>query len=145
MPDEVEVVRRLFAAVENRDLAGLLACYSDDVEINEANSLPWGGVWRSRSGAVAHAAAFNRVWGVLQDHETCSMDPHFWGDGCGTVCALFRHRAVDPASGDRFDAPEVGIYRVRAGRVVHSQMFHADSGAVLAFLRRIHSESEDLL
>ena len=52
------------------------------------------------------------------------------------MCALFRHRAVDVAGGTFFDAAEVGIYKVRQGRVVHSQMFHADSGAVVRFLRR---------
>jgi len=36
------VVQRLFAAVENRDLDRLLACYSDDVEITEADTLPYG-------------------------------------------------------------------------------------------------------
>ena len=46
MSDDVAVVQRLFAAVEDRDLDGLLACYSDDVEITEADALPYGGVWR---------------------------------------------------------------------------------------------------
>jgi len=36
MSDEVAVVRRLFAAVEDRDLQSMLACYADDVEIHEA-------------------------------------------------------------------------------------------------------------
>ena len=39
MSDDVAVVQRLFAAVEDRDLDGLLACYSDDVEITEADAL----------------------------------------------------------------------------------------------------------
>ena len=53
--------------------------------------------------------------------------------GC-TVCALFRHRAVDPATGRRIDAPEISVYQVRDGRVVRSTMFHADSAAVARFL-----------
>ena len=58
MAYEVQVVRRLFAAVEDRNLENLLACYSDDVEIHEAEELPYGGTWRGRAGAAAHAAAF---------------------------------------------------------------------------------------
>jgi ketosteroid isomerase-like protein len=139
MADDVDVVRRLFAAVEDRDFNRLLACYSDDIEINEAAVLPWGGVWRGPEGVAAHAAEFMRTWGALQGPEEARLDAQLLGDGSGTVCAVFRHRAVDPVSGARFDAPEVGIYRVRGGRVVRSQMFHADSAAVVEFLRNVSS------
>ena len=134
MTDDVDVVRRLFTAVEERDYDGLLACYSDDVEINEAAVLPWGGVWRGPDGVAAHAAEFMRTWGALQGPQESQLDAQFVSDGAGTVCAVFRHRGVDPVSGARFDAPEVGVYQVRDGRVAKSQMFHADSAAVVAFL-----------
>jgi uncharacterized protein len=134
MTDEVEVVRRLFAAVEDRDLARVLACYADDVEIHEAEVLPYGGIWRGHEGAAAHAAAFLSTWQALQGPDEIPLHAHFWSDGAGTVCVLFRHRAVAPAGGERFDAPEVSIYQVRDDRVVRSQMFHADSAAVVRFL-----------
>lgn len=135
MSDDVEAVRRLFAAAQDRDLDGLLACYSDDIEINEADVLPYGGVWHGRAGVAAHAAGFMRAWGNLQSAEDARLDAQFFADGAGTVCAVFRHRAVDPVSGARFDAPEVGVYHVRDQRVVRTQMFHADSAAVVEFLR----------
>jgi ketosteroid isomerase-like protein len=136
MADDIDVVRRLFAAVEDRDFDGLLACYSDDIEINEADVLPWGGVWRGPEGVAAHAAEFMRTWGTLQGPEEARLDAQFFADGAGTVCAVFRHRGADPVSGARFDAPEVGVYQVRGQRVVRSQMFHADSAAVTEFVRR---------
>ena len=135
MSDEVEVVRRLFAAVEDRDLDRLLACYAADVEIHEADGLPYGGIWRGRDGATAHAAGFLQAWAALQGPEEVPLAAQFWDDGAGTVCVLFRHRAANPLSGSRFDAPEVGIYQVRDEEVVRSQMFHADSEAVARFLR----------
>ena len=142
MSDDVAVVARLFAAVEGRDLDGMLACYSDDVEITEADALPYGGVWRGRDGAVAHAMGFLRAWGEFQGEREARLDGRFWGDGAGTVCALFRHRALDATTGRRFDAPEVGIYRVRDDRVVGSQMFHADTASVVAFLRDVAGEKD---
>src|SRR5262249_48788025 len=92
---------------------------------------PYGGIWRGREGAVGHAVGFMRSWAALQGPGERVLGARFWGDGAGTVCVLFRHRAVDPVGGGRFDAPEVGIYQVRDERVVRSQMFHADSAAVL--------------
>lgn len=143
MSDDVEVVRRLFAAVEDRDLDRVLDCYSDNVEITEAEVLPYGGVWRGREGAVAHAEGFMRAWGGLQGPEESRLDARFWGDGAGTVCAVFRHRARDRASGERFDAPEVGIYRIRDDRVASSQMFHADSAALIEFLSNVAVGDDD--
>jgi uncharacterized protein len=138
MSDDVDVVRRLFAAVEDRDFDGLLACYSDDIEINEADALPYGGVWRGRDGVAGHAAGFMRAWGDLQGAEEARLDAQFFSDGTGTVCAVFRLRALDPVSGARFDAPEVGVYQVRGERVVRSQMFHADSAEVVRFLDEVN-------
>jgi ketosteroid isomerase-like protein len=143
MSDDVETVRRLFGAVEDRDFERMLACYTDDIEINEAAVLPWGGVWRGPEGVAAHSAEFMRTWGALQGPEEARLDARFFGDGAGTVCAVFRHRAVDPMSGNRFDAPEVGVYQVRDRRVVRSQMFHADSAAVVAFLRDVAVGGDD--
>ena len=137
MTDDVDVVRRMFTAVEERDFDGLLACYSDDVEINEADVLPYGGVWRGREGVAGHAAGFMQAWGDLQGPGESKLDAQFFSDGAGTVCAVFRHRAVDPVSGARLDAPEVGVYRIRDDRVVRSQMFHADSAAVVTFLSKV--------
>ena len=134
MSDDVAVVRRLFEAVERRDRAGMLACYAQDVEIHEADVLPYGGTWRGHDGALGHALGFLAAWGRYQGPDEVRMDPRFWGDGAGTVCVLFRHRAVDAARGVRLDAPEVSIYGVRDGCVVRSQMFHADSAAIARFL-----------
>ena len=74
MSDDVDVVRRLFDAVEARDLDRVLDCYCDDVEIAEAEVLPYGGVWRGREGAAGHAEAFMRAWGGLQGPEESRLD-----------------------------------------------------------------------
>ena len=134
MSDAMDVVRRLFAAVERRDREAVLACYAEDVEIHEAAVLPYGGTWRGLSGALAHAQGFRAAWDPYQGPDEVRLDPHLWGDASDTVCALFRHRAVNPERGTRLDAPEVGVYQVRDGKVVRSQMFHADSTAVVRFL-----------
>lgn len=134
MQDEVQVVRRLFDAVERRDRDELLSCYAEDVEITEAQVLPYGGTYHGHDGALAHALGFLAAWTPYQGPDEIKLDPRFWGDGAGTVCVLFRHRAVDAKRGVRLDAPEVSIYQVRDGQVARSQMFHADSAAVAQFL-----------
>jgi ketosteroid isomerase-like protein len=134
MSTAVEVVRRLFAAVERRDLPAMLGCYAEDVEIHEAPSLPYGGVYRGHDGAVRHARAFQATWARYQSPAEYPLQAAFADGGDGGVVAVFRHRAADPADGRRIDAEEVGLYRVRADRVVRSQMLHFDTAALLRFL-----------
>ncbi len=150
MARNVEVVRRLFDAVERRDLPGLLACYDEEVEIHEAPSLPYGGVYRGIDGAVRHVAAFQETWASYQTPAEYGMhadvmdvmDGGDGGDGGdGAVVAVFRHRAVDPGTGQRLDEAETALYRVRDGKIVRSQMLHYDTAALLGFLARARSGS----
>jgi uncharacterized protein len=136
MSDNVDVVRRIFRAVEERDLQALLDCYDENVEIREAESLPYGGVYRGHDGAIAHAAGWFDAWGDLQTADESRLEPTFLEGEEGTVGVVFRHRANDPEHDSRLDSTEVSIYSISAGRVVRSQMFHADSAAVVEFLER---------
>lgn len=134
MSSNVDVVRRLLAAVEERDLQAMLDCYDDDVEINESGSLPYGGVYRGREGVMRHARAFVATWSPYQTETEHSLGAVFGETEDGTVVAVFRHRAVDPVRGHRLDGPEVGLYDVRGDRVVRSRMFHFDPTEVTGFL-----------
>lgn len=134
MSKNVEVVRRLFAAVEQRDLSGMLECYHEEVEIHEAASLPYGGVYRGLEGAVRHASGFQETWGRFQPTADHALGGVFSEGDDGAIVAIFRHRAVDPARGLRLDEAEVGVYRMRDDKIVHSQMLHFDTAALLRFL-----------
>jgi ketosteroid isomerase-like protein len=129
----VDVVRRLFAAVEARDLGAVLDCYGDRIEIHEVPSLPYGGVYRGRRGAHDHAGAFVRSWGPFQLRRE-PLEPSFAETDDGRVVALFRHRAVDEAGGVRLDEEEIGIYEVRDGVIERSTMVHVDPGRLVRFL-----------
>ncbi len=65
--ENLEVVRRLFEAVERRDLAGVLAAYDSEITIREADSLPYGGVYHGFDGGQKHAAGYVQAWGKFSD------------------------------------------------------------------------------
>jgi uncharacterized protein len=134
MSNNVEVVRELFRAVQARDLQALLACYDEDVEISEDASLPYGGTYRRHDGAARHVGAFLETWGPFQGASEQLLDPTFLEGQDGTVSVLFRHRAVDHERGEHLDAAEVGVYSLRAGKIIRSQMFHENTAALLRFL-----------
>jgi ketosteroid isomerase-like protein len=133
MPSNIEVLQRLFRAVEERDLPTLLDCYDADVEINESPSLPYGGVYRGHDGVRRHAAGFMRAWGAYQTATMVAMEPRFADVDAETVVAVFRHRATD-ADARRLDTPEIGLYEFRRGKVCRTQMFHFDPAELVRFI-----------
>lgn len=134
MSAKIDVVKRLFDAVEDRDLETMLACYAPTVEIHETSALPYGGVYRGHVGATEHAIAFMAAWGRHQGPEEALLGPTFAETEDGKVLVCFRHKAVDRATGARIDEPEISLYEVSEGQVVRSRMFHFDPNRLSSFL-----------
>jgi ketosteroid isomerase-like protein len=151
MGSDTELVLAAIKAVEERDAARLFELYADDVEFHDAPSLPYGGVVNGKEALAEMVGCTPEgtwlgTWGPVQptDGER-RMDPEVIGEKDGEVVVLYRQRAVAP-DGERFDAPVVGLYQVRDGRLARAQMFHYDTAAIEAFLARarLASEAEDL-
>jgi uncharacterized protein len=130
--ENVDAARRLFKAVEERDLAGVLADYDPDIVIREAASLPYGGVYHGLEGALRHATGYARTWAALQTSADLATDPVFLDAGEYAV-VLWRQRG-SASNGRKLDLPAVSIYKMRDGKIIESQMFHADTKAILQFL-----------
>ena len=75
--ENIEIVKRLFEAVERRDLAGVLAAYDPEIVIREAMSLPYGGEYRGFEGARKHAYGYVQAWGNFQTADEQKMDAGF--------------------------------------------------------------------
>jgi uncharacterized protein len=129
----VETVRRLFEAVEARDLAGTLAVYDPAIVIREGSFLPYGGTHHGHEGATQHARGFLSAWGKSQLGDEKRLDAVFLDAG-DRVVVLFRLRGLAAESGRRIDVPVLGTYRVRGGKVVESQMFYSDTTEITDFL-----------
>ncbi len=134
MPTEnVETVRRLFKTVEARDLAGMLAVYDHEIVIREASFLPYGGVHHGHEGAKLHAMSFVSTWNKFQPTDEKLTDAVFIDAG-DRVVVLFRLKGLASKSGRKIDVPVVGVYQVRGGKVVESQMFYSDTSEILQFI-----------
>jgi ketosteroid isomerase-like protein len=141
MRPTVDLLLRVFRAVEQRDVEDLFSLYHPDVEFHDAPSLPYGGRVRGKDQLRellerAPGETWLGTWGPLQPTEAeRSMDPRVVAANDTEVVVLYRQRAVDPA-GDRLDAPVLGLYEVREGKLVRAQMFHFDTAALVEFLTR---------
>ena len=141
MVRNAEVVLDVFRAVEQRDRGALFAHYHDEVEFHEPIALPYGGsvigkdaLWEQLEEAPE--TTWLGTWGPLQPSEAeRRMDPRVVSTSGDEVVVVYHQRAVSP-DGERFDSPVLGLYEVREGKFARAQMFHYDTAATVAFLRR---------
>src|SRR5215217_5029866 len=131
--ENVAAIQRLFAAVEQRDLEGVLAAYTPDVVIDEAESLPYGGTYHGLDGAERHAYAYEATWAPLQEPGARSLDAEVLDAG-EHVVVLWRQQGQTPDGTRSLDLPAVSVYRMRDGRIVEARMFQQDTAAIEWFL-----------
>jgi uncharacterized protein len=126
--ENVQVMMKIFSAIERRDPQGVFALCQPDVEFHWPPSLPYGG--------SSPASAWVDTWVPLQPTAAeRSMDPRVVAASAEEVVVLWHQRGVSPA-GERFDGPVIGLYHVREGKLARAQMFYFDTAALNTFLCR---------
>jgi ketosteroid isomerase-like protein len=132
--DNVDIVGRLFAAVEERDIEPMYAIYADDVVVHEAPSLPYGGDYQGHQGILEHGMGYVETWHRFQTDEDRQLEAEFSGAG-DRVFVQWRQKAHG-RDGRQLNLPCVSVYRVQDGQVVESAMHHLDTAALLEFFDR---------
>lgn len=130
----VETTRCLFKAVEEFDVAGVLAAYDPEIVIRDAESLPYGGTHHGLEGAKHHVEGAAKTWGPFKPSATeRKLDAVFLDSG-EYVVVLWRLKGLDASIGRMLDVPTVSVYKMRDGKIVESQMFYSDTVAIAQFL-----------
>ncbi|OWY64177.1 hypothetical protein B7486_48740 [cyanobacterium TDX16] len=129
----LENIRCLFKAVEERDIAGVLAAYAPEIIIRDAESLPYGGIHHGFEGAKQHIEGAAQTWNHLQPPAERKMDAVFL-DAEDYAIVLWRLKGLAASSGRKLDLPVVSVYKMRDGKIVESQMFYSDTVAIQQFL-----------
>ena len=129
----VEIVRRIMGAVRERNLTVLLETYASDIEIHDAESLPYGGSYRGHQGMVENARGFLQTWDRLQTAADRDPEEFIFGSD-DHVVALWRLKASGK-DGQRLDLPAISLFQLHDQKVVRLQMFHYDTAAIGRFLQ----------
>jgi ketosteroid isomerase-like protein len=134
MSENVEIVRRLFRAVEEREVEPMFEIYDPEVVIREARSLPYGGEHHGHEGMVNHGLGYVGTWGPLQASDERRLEPGFFHSG-DHVFVRWRQKARG-SNGETLDLPALSVYRLEEGKVIESEMYQFDTAAILRFLDR---------
>ena len=128
--ENVELVRRRFAAALGGDWETALEDLDPDVEIHDYDIPDAGGVFRGHDGYREWVKHWTEGW------ETTRMeDPEFRVVGDDCVVALFRMVAVGAHSGLELERDDAVVYRLRAGRIVRVEYFNDQQQALDAVKR----------
>ncbi len=125
---DVNVVRAVFGAFANGDLAALGELFHADATWNHRNDDRLGGVHHGSNGIMAFLAESAQLTG-----GTLQAAPHsFMADGEGRVSVLAQVSGTRP-DGRSFDNPQIVLFTLAGDRVRSIDQFVGDPAAVAAF------------
>lgn len=122
--EPVDIVKRSYEAFARDDLDGVLADLDPDIEWQQAQGLPHGGVYHGV--AAVRANIFEPLDESWWDEFTADPD-ELIADG-DRVVVLGRYRGVAKVTGKRLDVPFVHVWTIRDGRAILFRQFLDTAG-----------------
>lgn len=123
---DVDVVRRIYTAMAERDYDTLFTLVDESVVLTQDERLPWGGRFEGHDGVVLFAAALT---GTIESNV--DIDAIYEADG--EVIQMGHTKGTVIATGVPFDIPEVHRWTIRDGKAVRAH-FAIDTPGMLEVL-----------
>jgi uncharacterized protein len=125
--DDVNSVKRIYAALTRWDIDDMVADVTHDIEMTLPDPLPWGGTHHGPEGVRSFARIF-------QDHiEGPWADPDDFLDAGDRIIVLGRLRGRARESGQGFEVGFAHIWTLTDGIASRGQLYY-DSAPILAAL-----------
>jgi ketosteroid isomerase-like protein len=133
--DNAGVLRGMYAAeAEYLDAGGpgtanfdtLAPFFAPDVVLHQAESLPYGGIWRGHDGMERFFLAMSQAWEVFE-----MVEQEFLSTS-GTAVVHTQVHARARATGRELDFPILQAIRVVDGRIAEVRPFYWDTAAIVA-------------
>lgn len=123
----VDLVRRLYAALDAVDLETILEIFDPEVEVHQTEELPWGGDFQGHDG-------LGRFFGLLRENITSKVTIQTVYAAGDEVVQIGRTAGTVNATGTPFDVEEMHLLTIRDGKVVRFEA-RIDTPAMLEALR----------
>ena len=106
------------------DFAVLAPFFAPDVELHQAEALPYGGIWRGHDGMQRFFEAMAGTWASFE-----MLDQRFLATA-GPVVVLTQVRAQARATGVQLEFPILQTVELRDGRIADVRPFYWDTAAI---------------
>ena len=114
----VEIVRGVYEAFGRGDVPAVLGAMTEDVEWNEAEGLPYGGVYHG-----PQQVAENVFGPITTDVDGFTVTPQQLIASGDTVVAVVRYTGTGKASGTPLDLEVVHIWDLRDGKLARFRQY----------------------
>jgi ketosteroid isomerase-like protein len=113
-----ELIRGLYTAFANGDVASVVGAFDDDIRWIEADGFPYGGTYVGPDAVVGNVLAkLGSEWDGFS-----AVPDAFVAEG-DVVVALGRYGGAYKATGKSFSAPFAHVWTVRDGKIVRFQQY----------------------
>jgi uncharacterized protein len=124
--ENVEIVRRMYEAVNRRDLDAWSELLDPEIEYHDAPGLPGGGVHNGREAVRRHAEGYLDAWSEAR----VEADPRLAGN---QLIARLRYTGTGRTSGIDVETPEFGaVFDLRGDRISRVRQFTTYADALEA-------------
>lgn len=120
----VQIVQSVYEAFNRGDIAAVLAAFDPQVELVEAESLPYAGVYRGHAGVQQMLVGLGAVWELFQSTLE-QVVAH--GD---EVIVFLQIKGRLRGSERPIEMPVIEVWRIRDGLVAGVRPFYWDTGAI---------------
>ncbi|MCZ8377918.1 nuclear transport factor 2 family protein [Mycobacterium sp. CPCC 205372] len=136
--DATPILRGMYAAEQEYLAAGgpgvasfsaLAAFFASDVVLHQADSLPYGGVWRGHGGLERFFLAMSETWSTF-----AMVDQRFLATGETSVVETHVD-ARARATGRRLEFSILQTLRIAGGRIAEVRPYYWDAAAIAAVCR----------
>jgi ketosteroid isomerase-like protein len=114
----VEVIRGTYEAFGRGDVTAVLGAMADDIEWQEAEGMPYGGVYHG-----GEAVAQNVFGPISQDIPDFAVTPEEFIASGDAVAVVARYTGTGKATGKKLDLPVVHVWQVRDGKIAQFRQF----------------------
>ena len=124
-----DIIEAVYAAAGAGDWNTTEQYLSDDLVIEEANSLPYPGRYTGKR-------ALRELFGIVMAHwADPRIEIHAITEGDGHVVALVTFHMTSRRSGKRIAMPLAEAWRIADGKVVSVRPYYFDTATMVAFER----------
>jgi ketosteroid isomerase-like protein len=124
--ENIEIVKRIYAALGEKDRPAILALLAPDIVIRQSPVVPWGGEYHGHEGAL-------QFFGKLAGTVATAVEAENLFEAGDQVVQVGRTRGHVVATGKEFDIAEAHVWTIHDGKAARAE-FYIDTPAQLAAL-----------
>jgi ketosteroid isomerase-like protein len=135
--ENVDTVRRMYAAYARGDFETGLSCLDPDIEFSQPVDEPGGGIYHGHEGVIQAFARWTAAW---DDYRVEVEELIDLGDG---VLVRTRHHGRGKDSGVEVEMQIFQLWTLRDDKVVRARMYYDEAEAREAGLRESGSTTDE--